>query len=141
MPIHLQLTPPIRSLQLINDIEFVAPKNEGTTTTEELIFRSTISCFIIQSQLPPREQLLFLNKVNPKLPKNHQAQLQLMICIFFVSINQQKWKKNNPHKNFYGKIIIFSLSNFDAGTGFGMSIDMVAQVVGMATVLGLWMSS
>jgi hypothetical protein len=82
--------PPTHGLQLINVIEFVAPKNEGTTTTEELIFRSTISCFIIQSQLPPREQLLFLNKVNPELPKNHQAQLQLMICIFFVSINQQK---------------------------------------------------
>lgn len=33
------------------------------------------------------------------------------------------------------------MSNFDAGIGFGMSIDLLAQVVDMAMVLGLWMSS
>ena len=31
--------------------------------------------------------------------------------------------------------------NFDAGNGFGMSIDLVAQPVDTAMVLGLWMSS
>lgn len=93
MSIHLQLTPPIHGFQLVNGTEFVAPKNEGTTTTEELIFSSTIPCFIIQSQLSPCEQLLFLNKVKPKLPKNHQAQLQLMICKLHHVHKPTKMKK------------------------------------------------
>ena len=49
MPIHLQLTPAIQGFQLVNCSEFVAPKNEGTSATEELIF-SSIPCFIIQTQ-------------------------------------------------------------------------------------------
>jgi hypothetical protein len=61
--------------------------------------------------------------------------------MYFLRVHKPTKMKKKTHNNFYEKIIIFTLSNFDAGTRFGMSIDMVAQVVGMAMVLGLSMSS